>query len=102
LVSAKNNQLLIDEIETGLHYSVLEQLWALIFKYAQALNVQVFATTHSYDAIKTFTYLTENEGNEDQGAYFRLQTNRKTGLVEAISYDAERLESALETESEIR
>jgi len=102
LVSAQNNMLLIDEIETGLHYSVLEKLWEIIFKYAEELNVQVFVTTHSSDAIKSFTYTLEKEGNKDQGAYFRLQANRKNGDIEAIDYDLEKLELSLETNLEPR
>ena len=47
--SAQGGFLLIDEFENGLHYSVQEKIWALIFKLAEQLNIQVFATTHSWD-----------------------------------------------------
>lgn len=102
LVSAKDNLLLLDEIEAGLHYSVLEKLWAVIFRYAEQLNVQVFATTHSSDAIKSFTYLMEQPGNREQGAFFRLQADRKSGETEAIAYDLEQLELSLEANLEPR
>ncbi|HNI45820.1 MAG TPA: AAA family ATPase, partial [Chitinophagales bacterium] len=46
LVNADNGYLLIDEFENGLHYSVQETLWKMIFMVANKLNVQVFATTH--------------------------------------------------------
>lgn len=102
LVSAKDNLLLLDEIEAGLHYSVLEKLWAVIFRYADQLNVQVFATTHSSDAIKSFTYLLEQPGNREQGAFFRLQTDRQTGHTEAIAYNLDQLELSLESNLEPR
>lgn len=102
LVSAKDNLLLLDEIEAGLHYSVLEKLWSVIFRYAEQLNVQVFATTHSSDAIKSFTYLLEEPGNREQGAFFRLQTDRQTGQTEAIAYDLDQLELSLESNLEPR
>ncbi len=102
LINAKDSVLLIDEIETGLHYSVLEQLWEMIFKYAIQLNIQVFATTHSQDTIRAFTYLLEKEEYEQEGCFFRLQVNRKDGQIEAIALGKERLEAALETQSEIR
>lgn len=54
LVTARNGILLIDEVESGLHYSVQTDLWRLIFRVAERLNVQVFATTHSWDCIKGF------------------------------------------------
>jgi predicted ATP-dependent endonuclease of OLD family len=54
LVNAKNNTLIIDEFENGLHWSVQEEVWALIFRLSQLLNVQVFATTHSRDCVEGF------------------------------------------------
>ena len=54
LVNAKDGMLLIDEVDTGLHYSVLPDLWKLVFEVAHRLNVQVFATSHSWDCIAAF------------------------------------------------
>ncbi|MBC7776095.1 MAG: AAA family ATPase [Phycisphaerae bacterium] len=97
LVMAKDNVLLIDEIETGLHYSVLEKIWGIIFKYSKELNVQVFATTHSQDALRAFMYLLEKPENKEEGVFFRLQLNSKDGQVEAIRYEPESLELSLES-----
>ncbi len=97
LVMAKDNVLLIDEIETGLHYSVLEKIWGIIFKYSEELNVQVFATTHSQDALRAFMYLLEKPENKEEGVFFRLQLNSKDGQVEAIRYEPESLELSLES-----
>ncbi len=44
--------LFIDEIDTGLHYSVMADMWKLVIATARKLNVQVFATTHSWDCIE--------------------------------------------------
>ncbi|MCB2263422.1 MAG: ATP-binding protein [Candidatus Thiosymbion ectosymbiont of Robbea hypermnestra] len=54
LVNAKDGLLLIDEFENGMHYSVQLDTWRMIFKLAAALDVQVFATSHSWDAIEAF------------------------------------------------
>ncbi len=54
LVNAQGGLLLIDEFENGLHYSVQTDVWRMIFKLARKLDVQVFATTHSQDAVKAF------------------------------------------------
>ena len=54
MVNCENGYLLIDEFENGLHYSVQEKLWEIIFYLAERLNIQVFATTHSNDAIEVF------------------------------------------------
>jgi AAA domain, putative AbiEii toxin, Type IV TA system len=54
LVQARGGLLLVDEIENGIHYSVQPDLWTLVFKAAERLDVQVFATTHSWDCIESF------------------------------------------------
>ena len=51
LVHAENGVLLVDEIDTGLHFSVMSDMWKLVSETAKRLNVQVFATTHSGDAV---------------------------------------------------
>ncbi|MCP4366882.1 MAG: AAA family ATPase, partial [Deltaproteobacteria bacterium] len=44
LVSCENGVLLVDEIDTGLHYTALTKMWRLVIETAKKLNVQVFAT----------------------------------------------------------
>lgn len=102
LVNAKDTLLLIDEIEAGLHHSVMEVFWDKIFQYAHNWNIQVFATTHSHDTVKTFTYVWEKTANEGMGTFFRLQPARKTKKIEAIEYKLEDLELSLESNLEPR
>jgi len=101
LANAQNSILLIDEIELGLHHSVMEKLWRMIFKYAKKWNIQVFATTHSQDAIRTFRYIASEEENKAEAQFMRLQVGRK-GNNEAILYDVEKLSELLEIPVEIR
>ena len=54
LVNARGGLLLVDEFENGLHYSVQVDVWRMIFRLAKRLDVQVFATTHSRDAVRAF------------------------------------------------
>ena len=54
LASCKNGLLLIDDVGNGIHYSIQEKLWRTICQTAQDYNVQVIATTHSYDCIVGF------------------------------------------------
>ena len=49
LAKSKGGILLIDEIDTGLHYTVMESMWRLVFITAQRWGIQIFATTHSSD-----------------------------------------------------
>lgn len=54
LIPARGGLYLADEFENGLHYSVQEQVWDLIFELATTYNTQVFAVTHSWDCIEAF------------------------------------------------
>ena len=102
LVNAKNSILLIDEFEVGLHHSVQEQLWEIIFKYAKEWNIQVFVTTHSQDTVKAFSYISSKEEYNDMGQYMRLQPSRKTGEIEAVIYPQDSLENSLDLNLETR
>ncbi|MBX2928547.1 MAG: AAA family ATPase [Saprospiraceae bacterium] len=101
LVNAKGKMLLIDEFEAGLHHSVQERLWELVFEYAQKWDIQVFVTTHSEDTIRKFLYTASKVENEGQAFFVRLQFGR-SGEIEAVPYEMERLENALEMNLEIR
>ncbi|HQU47034.1 MAG TPA: AAA family ATPase, partial [Pirellulales bacterium] len=63
LAFTKNGCLFVDEIDTGLHYSVMPDMWKLVIAKAGAANVQVFATTHSWDCIEGLSLLCQREPN---------------------------------------
>lgn len=98
LVNAKGGLLLLDEVENGLHYSVLPKVWRLIFETARRLNVQVFATTHSWDCIEAFQNAAA-ESPED-GVLVRLQN--KNDDVTATVFDERRLAIATRDQIEVR
>ena len=99
LVNSKGGILLVDEIENGLHYSVHEDLWKLVFKTARDLNVQVFATTHSWDCIEAFQRAAcEDESSE--GYLIRLGW-RKDEVVATV-YDENDLAIVTRDHIEVR
>jgi len=51
---AKNGIVLIDEIETAIHYTLLVQFTKFIQKLAADFNVQVFISSHSKECINAF------------------------------------------------
>ena len=87
MVNAENGYLLIDEFENGIHYSVQKQLWEIIFKLSQDLNIQVFATTHSWDCIEAFAEVLKNDENDKAGKLIRLEN--KNGDISAVEYSGE-------------
>lgn len=64
LVRARGGILLVDEIDTGLHYSVLEKMWRLVYETAKRLDVQVFATTHSRDCYESLAAIAQPTGHD--------------------------------------
>lgn len=99
LTNAQNGIALIDEIENGLHYSIQYEMWRLIFRLARILNIQIFATTHSWDCIEAFQKAaTEDEGQD--GMLIRLQ--RQGEDVVPTLFDERKLAIATRNQIEIR
>jgi energy-coupling factor transporter ATP-binding protein EcfA2 len=70
LVNAKDGLLLIDEFENGLHHSVQRDAWRVVFGLARRLNIQVVATSHSWDAVEAFQKAASED--RDEGVLIRL------------------------------
>ncbi|CDH44295.1 MAG: AAA family ATPase [Candidatus Competibacteraceae bacterium] len=99
LANAKDGTLLVDEFENGLHWSVLPKVWDAVFKLAERLNVQVFATTHSRDCILGFKQAWEQ--NESLGSFHRLDADSENG-AKSTAYSLETLSDALDMDVEVR
>lgn len=104
LFSAKGGFLLIDEFENGLHYSVQEKIWALLFEMAEQLDIQVFATTHSWDCIESFTK-TAIARQDIDGVLFRMGRSARTsdsGRLIATVFDEDALAHVTQADVEVR
>lgn len=87
LAKAKGGVLLIDEIDSGLHYTVMERMWQMVCEQAAALSVQVFATTHSRDCYESLAAVTKAEAAPTEGVTIqRIEQDRKRAV--AVSGDA--------------
>jgi AAA15 family ATPase/GTPase len=100
LYNAKNEIVLIDEIENGLHYTSQRILWKGIIEAAKRFNVQVFATTHSYECIRAFSSALTKLDGKDDARLFRIEKEEEKFRV--ITYDAEILEATIESDWEVR
>jgi AAA15 family ATPase/GTPase len=100
LVSTEKGILLVDEIETGLHYEAQLDMWRLVLKTAQDLDVQVFATTHSWDCIAAFKEALQELEDQSVAKLFRLDS--KYGKLRAVEYDAEDIRIAVDQGIEVR
>lgn len=99
LVNTKNGILLIDEFENGLYYLVQPEIWKLIFRVAHRLNIQVFATTHSWDCIEAFQKAAQ-EDKQNEGILIRLES--KKGKIIPTLFDERQLGIATREQIEVR
>ena len=100
ILDMQDGIVLIDEIEVGLHHSIQEKLWKGVFNWAEKLNVQVFATTHSYECIKTFSTCTKSSLFSDQSRLFRIE--REEDTFKSVEFDATDLAISMEKTWETR
>ncbi len=94
----KNGVILIDELETAIHYSLLVDFTKFIQELAVKFNVQVFITSHSKECIGAFV---ENEvHNEDINFYTMVRDLEDK--IQIITYDGDSLLNKLEQNLEVR
>ena len=99
LIQCKDGVLLVDEIDTGLHYTVMAQMWRLIMKVARELDVQIFATTHSYDCVYSLAQMCPHPSSgENAVTVQRIEIGKKR----AVPYDQEDIQVAASREIEVR
>jgi len=89
IANQKNGFVFIDEIENGFHHKTLKILWQAIFDTAREYNVQIFATTHSYECIKSFqeayTY-NKHIDDKDEIKLFRFENKQEKHIAHSFSY----------------
>ncbi len=94
-----NGSILVDEIENGLHHSILVNIWQAINDLSKRFDVQVFATTHSYECV--LAAMNAFKSAEDADLLYHRLSRRDEGVV-ATTYPFEGLDFTLEYGAEIR
>ena len=97
--SISGGMLLIDEIENGLHHSVMKDVFAQLFELAVRFDVQVVASTHSAECIRA-AYGALGHGNSEAFTFHRI--DRVDGHSKATYFDGDMLETAMLHEMEVR
>lgn len=100
MIQAAGGVILIDEIAYGLHYNALPEVWKVISAAASQFNVQVFATTHSFEVIAAGHRAFADLDRYDQFGYYRLEIADEK--IKTICVDRESLSLAIDTGFEIR
>jgi hypothetical protein len=99
MLNCKDGYVFIDEIENGIHYSVKVDVWKLLLESSQKWNIQIFATTHSWDSIEAFHAAMADLGTSD-GRLIRLDL--VDGEHRAVVLDPHDLEIAAKRRIEVR
>ena len=99
LANSRNGFLVIDEAENGIHYSIQEDFWHMVLKTAHNHNVQVLATTHSWDCVKGFARAAA-QLDDIEGVLVRIERNPEG--VRAVQYTEDELKVAADQRIEVR
>ena len=99
LANCRDGFLVIDEAENGIHHQLQEDYWRMILQTADRLNIQVLATTHSWDCVRGFARAA-NDLEAVEGRVVRLEG--RGGETRAVEYDEELLKTVAEQQIEVR
>ena len=99
LANSQGGFLLIDETENGIHHSLQHDFWRMVLQTAQDNDVQVLATTHSWDCVTGFAKAAHDLPDVD-GLLVRLE--RRGDQLRAVEYTEEELQTVAEQGIEVR
>ena len=86
LASVKGGILLIDELESTIHTEALQNSFQWLVKWCTEMDVQLFATTHSLEAVDALLEVTESDSDL---VLYRLEP--KEGKTKVVRHDGHRL-----------
>ena len=99
MVNLENGILLVDEIDSGLHFTVMTDMWKVVWETAKKLNIQVFATTHSRDCWQSLGELiTEEKITDNEITIQRIDREKSQSVI----FDPEEIVIAATSNLEVR
>ena len=97
---ARGGTILIDEIENGLHATIHEEVFGSLFDLAEAYDVQVFASTHSYEFLEHAHRAVVEREASDNFNYYRL--DHIDGKAKAFRFDGDMIETSIKLNWDVR
>jgi len=82
MANCKGGLLLIDEIENGIHYGIMADMWKIVLELAQRNDVQVIATTHGWDCVWSLARVALSDPASELVALRIQQEKQRMSLVE--------------------
>lgn len=99
LANSVGGFLVIDEAENGIHHSVQRRFWRMVLETAHQNDVQVLATTHSWDCVRGFAQAA-NDLDDIEGTLVRIE--KKGEEMWAVEYSEDDLRVVAEQGIEVR
>ena len=96
IASTPDGAVLADEIENGLHHSVLPKVWQVVDATAQQFNTQIFATTYSFECIEA----AHKALSADGFLLYRLEVRGAENRC--VTYESEEISAAMRHYMEVR
>jgi len=100
LLSYTKRAIFIDEIENGIHYTKLDDMWRVILKLSIYQDIQIFATTHSKECIESYARVSK-ELSEEEIAFIELGRDKEDKL-KAIVMNSSRFYRELQNGNGVR
>lgn len=83
LLSNSDGTVFIDEIENGIHYTKLYDIWKAILEIVEKENIQLFVTTHNLESIEALNEASEAM-NFDKISSVKLQKDKNNVIYPVI------------------
>ncbi len=98
-VQSGNGILLVDEIDTGLHHTVMEDMWKFLHDCSKRYNVQIIATTHSWDCYHSLAVICRDYVSDgSEVTISRIERGRE----EAVGYTEQEIVAVADRAIEVR
>lgn len=99
LINSADGFLFVDELESGLHWSVMRDTWRFLIQASLQSSVQVMATSHSLDCLRGLASLHRQQPDlAAEVSVFKLDRR----LEEAVRLDSDEVDAAVRQGIEIR
>lgn len=99
LANAAGGVLLVDEIDTGLHFTAMTGMWKMLWETCNKLDIQIFTTTHSRDCWESLAEVAESaDVQDDEIMIHRIEK----GKPASVAFNARQITIAAERGIEVR
>lgn len=96
IASVPDGVVMIDEVENGIHHSVLGDVWQVIDEAANQFRTQVFATTHSIECVTA----AHESLSTDRFRLHRLEISDNANRC--VTYEPDAIDAAIRHNLEVR